>query len=132
MAGTVTTTVTKRGPIVAVELAAVADAADASFPDTALPKVSGRLIAFKTNPGATAPTANYDIVLDDADGLDVAQAVGANRHTSNSEYASVVLSGTAIHPVVALSDVLTQKITNNSVNSAIVVTTYYFDGVIEN
>ena len=38
-----------------------------------------------TDPGATAPTANYDIVLTDEDGLDALSAGGANRHTSTTE-----------------------------------------------
>jgi hypothetical protein len=40
-----------------------------------------------TNPGATAPTDNYDIVVNDADGVDVAAGVLANRDTANSEQA---------------------------------------------
>ena len=40
-----------------------------------------------TNPGATAPTDNYDIVVNDADSVDVAAGVLANRDTANSEQA---------------------------------------------
>lgn len=38
-----------------------------------------------TNPGSAAPTANYDIVIQDADGADILAAKGANRHTSSTE-----------------------------------------------
>jgi hypothetical protein len=98
-----------------------ADGADGSYPATALPAFAGRIVALQTNPGAVAPTANYDITLPDADGLDRLQGVGANRHTTNSEAALIVFSGTAIHPPVHQSETLTLTIANNAVNSAVTV-----------
>lgn len=98
-----------------------ADAADGSYPATALPAFAGRLIALQTNPGAVAPTANYDITLPDGDAIDRLQGVGANRHTTNSEAALIVYSGTAIHPPVHQSETLTLTIANNVVNSAVTV-----------
>ena len=47
--------------------------------------VAGTVDRFVTNPGATAPTANYDITLLDEDSLDILAGLGANRHTSNTE-----------------------------------------------
>ena len=126
MAGTVTESVNKQTNIHKIVLTCTADASDASFPDTALShKFSGRLIAIETNPGATAPTANYDIVLNDAEGLDVLQGVGANRAAATTEMAAIVFSTTSVHPVVHESDTLTLSISNNAVNSAIVVINLY-------
>jgi hypothetical protein len=49
-------------------------------------KYSGRVRQVVTNPdGAAAPTDNYDIVVNDADGNDVLGAQGANRDTANTE-----------------------------------------------
>lgn len=47
--------------------------------------VAGKILRLVTNPGATAPTANWDYTCVDQDGLDVIGGLGANRHTSNSE-----------------------------------------------
>ncbi len=131
MAGTVTQTHTKRGPVGVVTLTCTGDAADGSFPATDLTtKISGKIIAIETNPGATAPTDNYDVALDDADGHDVLEAAGANRDTANTEKAAVAF-GTYFGSPVSISDVLTLKVTNNSVNSAITVVTIYYEGDFE-
>ena len=65
---------------------------------TAAVTLDGVIHKFVTNPGATAPSANYDITLVDEDGIDIAQGLLANRHTSNSEevypFAEVTLGGT--------------------------------------
>ena len=132
MAGSVTQTHVKRGPVGVMTLTATADASDGSFPDTALAtKISGRLLALETNPGAVAPTSDYDITLVDAEGHDALEGVGANRHTSNTEKASVVFSGTSVHPPVGKGDTLTLNIDNNSVNSAVVVLKIYYEGGAE-
>lgn len=61
-------------------------------------ELDGQLIKFVTNPGATAPSDNYDITLVDEDGIDVAEGLLANRDTSNSEevyaFKQVTLTGT--------------------------------------
>tara|TARA_R110000751_G_scaffold78147_13_gene157689 strand:+ start:146 stop:514 length:369 start_codon:yes stop_codon:yes gene_type:complete len=56
---------------------------DASGTDTAI--INGTPLRFVTNPSATAPSANYDIVINDEDGVDITSGGLANRHTSNSE-----------------------------------------------
>lgn len=47
----------------------------------------GEVLALVTDPGATAPTDNYDITITDTDGYDVMQGAGANRDTTNMETA---------------------------------------------
>lgn len=46
---------------------------------------AGAVLRVVTNPGATAPTDDWDLVLNDADGVDVLGGSGANRDTANSE-----------------------------------------------
>jgi hypothetical protein len=126
-AGTVTQAHSTTGNIRKVVFTCTADAADGSFPATAITrKVEGRLIQLITDPGTTAPTDNYDITLVDGNGLDVLQGVGANRDTANTESAAIVFSSTSINPVVDESDTLTLTIANNSVNSATITITLVY------
>ena len=72
MAGTVVITYSEtRSPVRSVTWTWTSDASgDVNGTDTK--SLSGRAIRFVTNPGATAPTDNYDIVVNDVDGADVA------------------------------------------------------------
>lgn len=125
--GTVTQTHSRVGNIRKVVFAVTADAAAATVPATAISvPIEGRLIQLITDPGATAPTDNYDITLVDGNGLDALQGVGANRDTANTEAAAVVFSGTSINPVVDETDTLTLTIANNAVNSATITITLVY------
>jgi len=73
------------------------------------------LYSVETNPGATAPTDDYDIVINDADGLDIAGGLLANRDTANTEMVSL-RAAAAGYPMVRGN--LSVVITGNSVNSA--------------
>ncbi len=126
MAGTVTLTHYQIGNIRRINFAVVADAANGSIPDTVLPAFQGLLLALHTNPGATAPTANYDITLVDGDGLDRLQGVGANRHTTSSEQVPVVYTSTSVNPPVSIDEALTLTFANNVVNSAVIVGNLYY------
>jgi hypothetical protein len=119
MAGTITLTSHKSfGLVRRLVVDWVADAADASVPALALPAIEGYLLAIETNPGATAPTANYDIALNDAEGVDRLLAAGQNRHTTTSEIANVVHTSSSNHPGVSVDETLTLAISGNAVNSA--------------
>jgi hypothetical protein len=118
---------TTLGRIRVLVYTATGDAADGSIPNTVLPKIEGRLIALITNPGAVAPTDNYDITLEDSDGLDRLQGTGANRDTANSEQAAILFASSSAHPPVDLSETLTLKFANNAVNSAVIVATLIYD-----
>ena len=130
MAGTVTqATTTLVDHVKVVTLTCTADASDGSYPATALTGVPnngkrGRLLQIATDPGATAPQANYDIALTEGGGADLLLGVGANRHTSNSEVAIIESNGA--HPVYAGTDTLTLALSNNNVNSALVTIELYF------
>ena len=118
MAGSTTLSHFTQGHIRRIVVDFIADAADGSVPDTVLPSIEGRLYELTTNPGAVAPTDNYDLTVTDAEGVDRLQGVGANRDTANTETAVPVYAGSTIHPVVSRSDVLTLKLANNAVHSA--------------
>ena len=130
MAGTVTQTHERRGPIGVHTLTITGDSSDGSVPSTALSvSFSGKLLALETNPGTTAPTDDYDIVITDSEGHDVLQGVGADRDATSTEFISIGISWNSLlnHPIAA-SDVLTLALTNNSVNSAVVVLKLYYEG----
>lgn len=96
----------------------VADAADGSVPNLAIPDMYGFLIKALTNPGAVAPTDNYDIKLLDPDdsAIDALADALLNRDTANSEQVYPIVSGAAV-PIFLAGD-YTLNITNNLVNSA--------------
>ena len=79
-------------------------------------KIVGELLKAVTNPSATAPTANYDIVITDAEGANVLANCYddlIDRHTATTETVDFFLTGAAnvgARPVVC--DVLTVAVTN--------------------
>lgn len=93
-----------------------ADSAAATVPSTDIPgMVYGVLQRIVTNPGATAPTDNYDITITDSDGFDVLGGVGANRDTTTTEEAEILM--VSMPRIVA--NTLTFNLSGNSVNSAL-------------
>jgi hypothetical protein len=93
MAGTVTITYSETRTIKSVTWSWTSDASgDAN--GTATKSISGEVIRFVTNPGATAPSDNYDVVVNDADGVDIAAGCLANRDTANSEQAVPIVETT--------------------------------------
>lgn len=121
--GTITFAQSSDGPIRTITATCTASSTDGSFPATALPAFEGRLQTVRQNPGSPAPTDNYDYTIVDGDGIDRIQGVGANRDTANSEEELIVYTSTGEHPVVDINETLTLTITNNSVNSAVIVIT---------
>jgi hypothetical protein len=87
MAGTATITYSESRPgISSVTWAWTSDASgDVNGTDTV--SISAEAVRWVTNPGTAAPTASYDIVVNDSDAADVSAGVLANRHTSNTEQA---------------------------------------------
>lgn len=75
-----------------------------------------------TNPGATKPTDNYDIVLNDADGVDMMGGTLADRDETNSERAVPLLMTTKLGIEVPgcslVNGAMTLVITNQNVHSA--------------
>lgn len=103
----------------------VADSSNGSFPATTITGMRGFCVKVITKPGATNPTANYDIALYSpiAATLDALGGALADRSASAAEQKAPVLSG-ATSPVFLNGD-YSFAITNNSVNSAL-ITVYFF------
>ena len=78
-----------------------------------------------TNPGSTAPTDNYAIVLNDADGCDIFGGELNNRDTATSEQA-VPKMGNVYGARPILTSSLTFTLTGNSVNTALGTCAFYF------
>ena len=110
-----------QGHIRYLKMACVANSSDGAFADytvtTELP--GGRMIKLVTDPGATAPAANYDLTLKDARGIDILQTLGANRHTSNTEETHIVYASTYNNPIFSQDDVFKLTMSGSTNNSAI-------------
>jgi hypothetical protein len=101
-----------------IKLAWTADDSDGSVPTETIEHISGWIFYAVTNPGATAPTDNYDITITTAaDGQDIFGNELADRDTSNSE--QVVPKIGNAYGAVYVDDTLTFTLTNNSVNDAV-------------
>lgn len=80
--GAMTVTRTRDGNFERVNISWTS-AADGSQTQVIL--INGTILRVVTDPGATAPTDNYDLTLVDEFGLDLFTGGGANRDTANSE-----------------------------------------------
>ncbi len=92
MAGTVVTTEITHTSMKKIKFAWTSSAGGAADATTT-EYYDGKIFAFVTDPSATAPTDNYDIVITDGDGIDVLLGAGANRDTANTEYVSQATLG---------------------------------------
>lgn len=131
MAGTVERTAERHeGVVQRVEITCTGDASDGTFPDTTLKSlgiyIDGTILAITTNPGATAPDDNYDILLVDSDGLDRLAGYGLNRDSASAKRTPIPEC-----PVVSQNEELTLTITGNSTVEAVtVLTIWYTVGVV--
>jgi hypothetical protein len=126
-AGTVTQKVDKypNANLQVLTFSWTADAAAATIPSTATSDANTQAIigwyvwAIETDPGSTAPTPNYDIVINDANGFDIAGGQLANRSATATERVIPKLDATAsLYGASLINSALTLVITNNLVNSA--------------
>ena len=124
MAGTVTQTIKTYGDVYSfikvLRIEWTADEDDGSVPDTTI-DVTGiqgwSIFALITTPGTTAPTDNYDIVLEDEDEIDLLGGAASNRDNATTERVSPLFG--ANNPVpVPVTESMVFKLTGNSVNSA--------------
>ena len=97
----------------------VGDASGGSVPSTATAQgVYGYVVRATTIPGTgVPPTALYDIVINDEDGVDVMGGALANRAQAGNEQAVPLLGG-AYGPCRVNTSALTCAVSGNSVNSA--------------
>jgi len=68
-------------------------ATDGSVSSQTAGSFTSKEISMITDPGATAPTADYDITITDENGVDVMLATGTDRHTTATEYVKAANTG---------------------------------------
>jgi hypothetical protein len=103
-----------------VTLSWIGDSGNGTIPtitiDANTYKITGwYLYSVETNPGSVAPTDDYDIVINDADGLDIVGGLLANRDVTNTE---LILVGTATHGYPVVRSDLSVVWSNQAVHSA--------------
>ena len=99
-------------PGIVIYKAVCTEAATASSPATYNAsdyEINGIIIKVETDPGSTAPTANYDIVLNDELGADVMEGELANRSATATQF---------VRTAVSVAGPLTPVVSNQAVNSA--------------
>ena len=100
-AGTITLTEITLGSIKKIKAAWTAGtvAEEGTAAATTANIFDGRILGACTVPaaGADAPTADYDIVVKDSDGVDIALGALMNRHTSNTEYVAEASMAAVAH-----------------------------------
>lgn len=101
-AGTIAETIEQYGNYRKLRLAWTS-ATGGAWTGTTANKYSGKIIGLMTNPGATAPTDNYDIVATDKDGDDVLLGAGMNRDTSNTEYVASASLGMVVDSALTIT-----------------------------
>ena len=104
MAGTVTTTEQTYGNVKKITFD-VTSASNGAADATTTARFDGAILLVCTDPGATAPTADWDLTIEDSDGVDLLAGQGADRHTSNTEYINSGMGGVA-------DDTVTLGVTN--------------------
>lgn len=103
-----------------VKMAFTADAADGSFPSTAMTfPIDGFVFQVIVDEGGTAPTDDYDIVITDTHGIDIMNG-GLADLTADAIKAPEIASANSYTTEVYVRGTPTVVITNNSVNSALV------------
>ena len=127
-ASVITQTFYNLGNIRKVAFDCTANSSAGTFTSVALTEsIEGRLLQLVTNPGATKPTDNYGVKLNNQHGVDMLLSCGLLRDETNSEVANIVfdVDGSA-HPYVTKDDTLTLAISGTTTNSAKTVIELYY------
>jgi len=103
-----------------------ASSVDASFLNNVSNKrdIEGYVFLVTTNPGATGPTDGTDIVLDDIEGIDIMGGQMTDVNGTSSEQFVPLINN--VFGSRYVRRVITPKITNNAVNSAVIVISVYY------
>lgn len=100
---------------------------DGSYTSFSTRAINGIIIGVLTDPGSTAPQANYDITLKNSYGLDVMGDALADRSATATEYIQPYNAVQNNYPSMPNHGALTLDISNNNVNGATgKVVIYYF------
>jgi hypothetical protein len=98
---------------------------DGSVDSVATPfDIDGWVFLATTNPGATAPTDEYSLALNDSEGIDVFGGELETRSESNSEQAAPKIGNT--YGARFVSGPLTIAVSGNSVSGALIALKVYF------
>jgi hypothetical protein len=99
---------------------------DGTVTSTACSSFKGWVFMATTDPGAVAPQASYDIVLNDTDSVDIFGAELNDRSATLSQHA-VPKIGASYYGPRFVNGTLTMVLTNNNVGSATgIVKIYYY------
>lgn len=130
MAGSITETHDDSRTVKCLILAWTCSAGGAVSAIPTVKKISGVLLRVTTIP-TDGPTDNYDVTLEDEDGIDVLQGFGANRDTTNAETITPLISTTlsgnpvAMGSPVALNSTLELIVANAGNAKSGTVRVYY-------
>lgn len=102
--------------VVVKKIACVGDDSNGSFPDTTI-QIDGYIMKVETDPGATAPQADYDLEFETTADVDMMGGELGDRHTSTSEVARPKANTTFGDDYI---DTVTMKTTNQGTNDALV------------
>ena len=96
MAGSIATVTSTHNGVSKYEMTCTSDASGDVNVD-AIPMVQGEIIAVQYSPHSTTPSDNYDVVMNDSNGVDILTGTGANL--SNSTHTQVVPALSTYFPV---------------------------------
>lgn len=85
--------------------------------------IRGHITGFSTNPGAGPPQDNWDIVINDEDGVDVLMGAGVDRDTTTSERSAPQINSVPVP--IPVNSKLSFAPSGNNVASAVVVITLF-------
>lgn len=103
MAGTVTNTEITLGSVKKIKFAWTSSAGGAAD-STTTAVFDGKLICVTTVPsGVTAPTLNYDVQVQDTDGVDLLAGNGANRSDTATEHITFTSLGAVCKSTLTLA-----------------------------
>lgn len=105
MAGMVVTTSeeTESGSVKKITFDWLSDDAAGTATGTTTKEYNGKVIWLVTDPGAAAPTDNYDVTVTDEGGEDVLAGAGADRDTANTEYVAEASLGAVAGSALTLN-----------------------------
>lgn len=111
-AGTVTQTLRYTHNFYALTYSFTSDASGNADQESTWP-IDGYVCKVITNPGATAPSVDWDVTLTNSDGIDVVHGQLADRHTSTSqEIIPVPSDNVTVYGCSAVSGKITLNVSN--------------------
>lgn len=116
-------------PMYKIDIACVGDDANGDAPNTNITTVplGYRLVEVLYNHGSPAPTDNTDVVLNDANGVDLLGGAGANIIDATTHVRIYPLNGTTIIKPITFGTLTQVVASEQAVNSAQWTLSYIFE-----